>query len=347
MFSKPFVMKTNPFDQLNLVAIEECSGIPKYEQIVKIILSDIENGIFKRGEQIPSINETSFEFYISRDTVEKAYKKLKELGAIISVRGKGYFVSERTDLKKDCMLMITETFNEKVNVLYSGMRSYLDSKFGASLFLHVGNPQLLKQTMKSQICNYKKYFFISDGQSISAEMKDALNSIPKSRLLRFENNRFSAEGIVNTPVIDSKQLYCMMDEILQGPFKHMLIVAPGNNLHFGVMDELINYGLDNALDFRVTTTPDIFEVKKGDLFIAWEQEDLIYIIKKCRENDLEPGRDVGIICFSELSVCEVMSGGITCIVPEKDSLNKAFSYALGLRNIPGKISFIKVQGKTA
>lgn len=66
--------------------------LPKYRQIIQSIVKDIERGILKKDDQLPSINELFFEYDIAKDTVEKAYRELKEDGIITSVRGKGYFV---------------------------------------------------------------------------------------------------------------------------------------------------------------------------------------------------------------------------------------------------------------
>jgi DNA-binding transcriptional regulator YhcF (GntR family) len=54
------------------------SRTPKYMQVVNLILEDIERGKLKIGDRIPSINETSFDFLLSRDTVEKAYNELRD-----------------------------------------------------------------------------------------------------------------------------------------------------------------------------------------------------------------------------------------------------------------------------
>jgi DNA-binding transcriptional regulator YhcF (GntR family) len=340
-------MKTNPFDQLNLVAVDECSGIPKYEQIVKIILSDIENGIFKRGEQIPSINETSYEFYISRDTVEKAYKKLKELGAIISVRGKGYFVSERTDNKMECFLMITESYGEKIAALYKEMRDHLKINYQAELFLHIGNPVMLKQSMKSQICNYRKYIFISDSDTASPEMKEALNCIPENKLVLFQNNRFSTAGKIVAPQLDSGQLYNLMDDLLQDHYRKVIVLYPGNNLHFGVMDDVINYCLDNSIVFEVANSSQVSTMKKGSLFMVWEQDDLKFVLGKCQQQGFQPGKEVGVICMSDLPMCDFLAGGITRILPDKELLNKVFAMALGLCTGNEKINFTKIQRNSA
>ena len=63
---------------LNNLKIDSESEIPKYKQVVELFISDIEAGIFKQGQRIPSINETSEELLLSRDTVEKAYVYMKK-----------------------------------------------------------------------------------------------------------------------------------------------------------------------------------------------------------------------------------------------------------------------------
>ena len=64
-------------ESLKLLRIDSDSRMPKYRQIVNSILEEIEKGSLKVGMRIPSINEISEEYYLSRDTVEKAYNYLK------------------------------------------------------------------------------------------------------------------------------------------------------------------------------------------------------------------------------------------------------------------------------
>ncbi|WP_315817822.1 hypothetical protein [Paraflavitalea speifideaquila] len=49
-----------------------------------------------KDEILPSINELSFEFEISRDTAEKGYKHLKKIGVLGSVPGKGFCEDNRS-----------------------------------------------------------------------------------------------------------------------------------------------------------------------------------------------------------------------------------------------------------
>jgi len=75
------------------IRVDSESRIPKYRQIVNSIVEDIERGVLTIGQRVPSINDISEEYYLSRDTVEKAYNVLKEKEIIVSVKGKGYYVA--------------------------------------------------------------------------------------------------------------------------------------------------------------------------------------------------------------------------------------------------------------
>jgi DNA-binding transcriptional regulator YhcF (GntR family) len=74
--------------------IDYYSATPKYLQLANCIVKAITEGVLKENDVLPSINELSFEFEISRDTAEKGYKHLKKNGVLGSVPGKGYFVKK-------------------------------------------------------------------------------------------------------------------------------------------------------------------------------------------------------------------------------------------------------------
>ena len=74
------------------IELDDSNNTPKYKQIVESISELIQSGNIKYGQKLPSINQVSFDYYISRDTVEKAYAILKESGVIESIKGRGHFV---------------------------------------------------------------------------------------------------------------------------------------------------------------------------------------------------------------------------------------------------------------
>ena len=84
-------MKHLEFQQI--ISIDYQSATPKYRQLANSILASIRKGQLQKDDVLPSINELSFQFEISRDTAEKGYKYLKEIGVLGSVPGKGFYIS--------------------------------------------------------------------------------------------------------------------------------------------------------------------------------------------------------------------------------------------------------------
>jgi DNA-binding transcriptional regulator YhcF (GntR family) len=79
-------MKKNVlFDYIH---IDYLSATPKYMQLANSVIKAISEEKIQKDDLLPSINELSFEFEISRDTVEKGYKYLKQ-GLFCQVHGCG------------------------------------------------------------------------------------------------------------------------------------------------------------------------------------------------------------------------------------------------------------------
>ena len=67
--------------------------IPLYYQLIEMIRKDIETGVLKPGDIIPSERELSERYQISRPTVRQAIKELAYEGLLNREKGRGTFVS--------------------------------------------------------------------------------------------------------------------------------------------------------------------------------------------------------------------------------------------------------------
>ncbi len=76
-----------------MLSIDIYSRVPIYQQIIDGIQNNISLGLFKEGEQIPSIRELSVEVGTNPNTVSKSYLELERLGILSAAVGKGYFVA--------------------------------------------------------------------------------------------------------------------------------------------------------------------------------------------------------------------------------------------------------------
>ena len=75
------------------IIINNSSMQPIYEQIVNQTKMSIMKGNMKEGQMLPSVRSLAKDLRISALTVKKAYDTLEEQGFIVTVHGKGSFVS--------------------------------------------------------------------------------------------------------------------------------------------------------------------------------------------------------------------------------------------------------------
>lgn len=75
------------------IFISNSSGLPIYEQICGQIKNIIISGEFQEGDALPSIRLLAKELRISVITTKRAYEELEKEGFIVSVPGKGSYVS--------------------------------------------------------------------------------------------------------------------------------------------------------------------------------------------------------------------------------------------------------------
>ena len=80
-------------------------------QIQDSIINAIRSELISPGSQLPSINEISDGLNIARKTAEKSYNELKRKNIIVSVPGKGYFVSENSKLDQKKVMLMFDIMN--------------------------------------------------------------------------------------------------------------------------------------------------------------------------------------------------------------------------------------------
>ncbi|MBP3645133.1 MAG: GntR family transcriptional regulator [Clostridia bacterium] len=67
---------------------------PLYEQLVDQLRRQLILGVTKAGAAMPSVRQLATELGINPNTIQKAYRRMEDEGMIVSVPGRGSFVSE-------------------------------------------------------------------------------------------------------------------------------------------------------------------------------------------------------------------------------------------------------------
>lgn len=77
------------------MTLDSTIATPLYKQLEEMLLSEIESGALKPGVRIPTENELSEQYHVSRVTVRKALSALADAGYLERKSGKGTFVAEK------------------------------------------------------------------------------------------------------------------------------------------------------------------------------------------------------------------------------------------------------------
>lgn len=85
---------TQEADIRGIFTVDELSDLPIWVQLRNRIAYLIHTEHFAAGEQLPSVRSMSAAAKINYNTVTKAYRDLEQGGLIVSVRGRGMFVSK-------------------------------------------------------------------------------------------------------------------------------------------------------------------------------------------------------------------------------------------------------------
>src|SRR3546814_797322 len=163
--------------------IEFKENAPKYLQIIDSVIHTISKGKLKRGDKIPSINQFSEEYLLSRDTVEKAYRQLIRDGILTAVRGKGYYIN-RVDVEAAIrvLLLFNKISNYKKQI-YNGFTEALGRKAFVDLHIHHCNSALFKSLIQNSLGEYHYYVIMPHFYAGLDEAMDGIRMIPPEKLI--------------------------------------------------------------------------------------------------------------------------------------------------------------------
>lgn len=95
-----------------MVNLDYRDARPIYAQIVDGIKAQITSGILRHGEKISSVRELAAELTINPNTIQRAYRQLEAEGWIVTVPGKGCFVSAEENCREQECRKLLEVLEE-------------------------------------------------------------------------------------------------------------------------------------------------------------------------------------------------------------------------------------------
>jgi DNA-binding transcriptional regulator YhcF (GntR family) len=297
---------------------EQSNKQPKYRQIINAIINDIEKGLLKKDFPLPSINELSFEYDLARDTVEKAYRELREKGIITSVRGKGFFVNGLKGSKLRILLILNKLSAYKKLIYYSFLNT-LGDKATVDLQIHHGNAVLLQKILEENKGKYHYYVVMPhfyEGLD-KVDIIEQLNGMNKDELVLLDRYVPEIKGDFLCVYQDfENDIYEALEanEDLLKKYKEYCLIFPNSeNYPFEIVKGFRKYCAHYSVTYSVIETAKDIKLRKNVLYINIEDTDLVELIKKANEREYELGKHIGLLSFNETLLKEILASGIATI----------------------------------
>jgi DNA-binding transcriptional regulator YhcF (GntR family) len=322
-------------DMERYTTINHQSEVPKYMQVVDLIISDIESGIFKQGQKIPSINETSEELLLSRDTVEKAYVFLREKGILSPVRGKGYYVSQSNIYKNiKIALIFNKLSNYKRNLYYSFIET-LGSKAVVDVFIYNYDVQQFKRIIENHAAQYDFYVILPHFKNESDDVAGAIKLLPRGKVLLIDRN---LDTLKSYPIVYQEYEKDIQSALAEGidlikKYKKLNLVFPADQYYSGfILRGFRIFCQVHRLNFSVIDQLTREDVRKGEAYVIIADDDLYRFIGICRSVKLKLGTDIGVVAYNENPVKEILEDGITTISTNHDEIGRVAAEMILTKN---------------
>lgn len=301
---------------LKSIKINSESEIPKYRQIVDLFISDIEAGIFKQGQRIPSINETSEELLLSRDTVEKAYVYMKKKGILLSVRGKGYYVNHVNVRKKlKICLIFNKLSNYKRSIYYSFIKT-MGTKASVDVGIYNYDLEEFETIIDNNLNNYDYFVILPHFRDENISIGDVIKKIPGEKVLIVD--RYMDE-LKDYPVVYQEYdkdiqsaLTCGLD-LLQKYSRLNLVFPKAEYYPPYIVRGFRIFCQIHGFNFTIIDRMEDSEINRGEAYIIVSDDDLYTFIHKIQQRNWTLGKDCGVVAYNENKVKEILCDGITTI----------------------------------
>jgi DNA-binding transcriptional regulator YhcF (GntR family) len=311
----------------DFVQIDDFSATPKYQQLGNSILEGIRNKILKKGDIMPSINEISFEFNISRVTVEKGYNQLRKMGVLDSVPGKGYFIKNtETSQNLKIFLLFNKLSNHK-KIIYDSFVEALGEQAGIDFYIYNNDFSLFQRIINQQKSSYSHYVIIPHFVDEEEKAYHVINQLPKEKLILLDKLPPAITDNFGAVYEDFEHdIYSALQQACERLSKyHTLKIIFPENSYFPqeIVKGFQNFCRDYAFQYQVIHDIANQTIAEGEVYINLMEDDLVVLIDKIILASLRVGEQVGIISYNETPLKRLILNGLTTISTDFQAMGRS------------------------
>ena len=293
------------------------SATPKYLQLANSIVKAIGEGKILKDETLPSINELSFEFEISRDTAEKGYKHLKKIGVLGSVPGKGFYV-KHTDVNHQFKIfLLFNKLSAHKKIIYDSLVASLGEMATIDFYIYNNDFAFFKKLLQHRCSDYTLYVIIPHFMEGGENAHEIINGLDKEKLILLDKLVPEVKGDYAAVYQNfEKDIYGALEQALEPLSKyHTLKLIFPENTYFPneIVKGFRRFCHQYAFNFKVVHHIEHEPIGEGEVYISLMENDLVKLIEKIINEQYKVGKQVGVISYNETPMKKIILNGITTI----------------------------------
>ena len=297
------------------------SSRPFTEQVISSVVNNVQSGAYAPGMRMPSLNEMTEILGISKETIYKSYARLCRQGVLVSKRGKGYFVSENSTGGVSVLVHL-DKMSAHTQLVIDSFISTIGDAASITILPHNQDLDIFQRYMESEVGNYSYYVIFphfKNVRSVQYRVQSLMKRIPCDRLIvmdRLVPGLGTEYGAAYQSIEDDIVNGFQEDVAAFQKYSALYHVGMSESLYPEVIrDNLKKFCRKNCLKIRIHA--DIPEtIKAGDLFFVSSSRlnrRFVYLAEKIQASGLKLGTDVGIICYNDFQINELILGGLTTL----------------------------------
>jgi DNA-binding transcriptional regulator YhcF (GntR family) len=296
------------------------SSIPLYKQLIKVVQDRVNDGEYKEGDFIPSMNELAKELDISKETVKKAYSVLREMEIIESAQGKGFYISNKNQDKIKTLLLFDKISTYK-QVLFNSFAETIGDRAGITIHLHNQDIDLLEFFIKENLDKFD-YYIITPHFPLNPDIQKRaikiLKKIPNRKLILLDRNIDELPGNFGSVYQDFDN--DIFDGLTQAidllkRYKRLFVISMQGSMYAPLIEKGIEkFCNKNNIDIKILKSINVENIQKQDFFLILNGQldiELIKLIKTAQVEGYRIGKDIGIISYNESPINEIILNGLS------------------------------------
>jgi DNA-binding transcriptional regulator YhcF (GntR family) len=308
---------------INYIKIVPDSPIPKYRQIINSFHDAIDEKFLKKDQKIPSINELTQKFQLSRDTVLTAFNDLQARGIISSRPGKGYYVNKANITQTHNIFLLFDKLTSYKEELYAAFKDELKRKGRVEIFFHNFNKNAFDSLIRDSIGNYTAYVVMPIPSKSVAE---TLALIPKDKLYILDRGRrVYGQDFPSVCQAFKKDVFKALTSgrELLAKYKKLTLVFPSEgHAPAEIQRGFAEFCNKNNFKFEILGHPPVC-IKKNEAYLVIDDNSLVAIVKQAQQKGYELGREVGVISYNDTPLKSVVANGITTISTDFNAMGRS------------------------